>query len=58
MANRSLTIRIRIDDRVESQEVAIIAKVREQLAKLPGDPRPTLEIANASTEAVAVEAEP
>lgn len=58
MAERSLTIRVRIDDRTEAQEAAIIEKVRAELAKLAGDPRPTLEIASASTQTVAVEAEP
>lgn len=57
MPQRSLTIRIRIDDRTEEQEVAIVQKVRAELAKLPADPRPTLEIASASTQTVAVEAE-
>lgn len=57
MATRSLTMRIRIDDRTEEQEAAILGKIRAELAKLPGDPRPTLEKSSSSGEAVAVEPE-
>jgi len=50
---RSLTLRIRIDNRTIEQEDQIIAKVKEKLAELPGDPRPELELARASRESIA-----
>jgi len=53
MAERSLTVRIRIDDRTEQVEKSIIYDVKELLAKLDGEPRPTIEIAAASSESVA-----
>lgn len=50
---RSLTLRIRIDGRSVEQEDQIIAKVKEKLAELAGDPRPELELARASRENIA-----
>lgn len=55
MPQRSLTMRIRIQDRTKDQEDAILAKVREQLGKVQGDPRPTLEVNRAEGAIVAVE---
>jgi hypothetical protein len=49
---RSLSIRVIIDGRTVQQEDAILATVKTLLEKLPGDPRPTLEIGRASSEAV------
>ena len=53
---RSLTLRIRIDGRTAEQEKRILAQVRRYLASLEGQSRPTLEVASASSEAVAVSA--
>ena len=51
---RSLTLRIRIDNRTIEQEDQVIAKVKERLAEFPGEPRPELELARASRESIAV----
>lgn len=53
MAERTLTIRVQIDDRTVEQEDAIVAKVKAELAKLAGEPRPTFELSRASRETVA-----
>lgn len=51
---RSLTIRIRIDGRTESEERAILEAIRSLLARLDGEPRPVLERAHAVRESVSV----
>ena len=54
---RNLALRIRILNRTAEQEMAILAKVREALGRIPGEPRPTLEVASATSEDVSVTAE-
>ncbi len=53
---RSLTIRIRVDNRNEPAETDVVQKVRRLLESIEGDPRPQLEIARAEREDVAVAA--
>lgn len=51
---RSLTIRIRIDGKSESEEKMILESIRGLLSKIEGDPRPVLERAHAVRESVSI----
>jgi hypothetical protein len=52
MAERELSLRLRMPGLSAEAEAAVLAKVRELLADVAGEKRPTLEILSASREAV------